>query len=142
MTSTRLAGHGLRYEGRVVAKSGAWLVNGSGPAKCECGEYSPVLQSTAARKRWHREHKAEQQKGGPQVNTDRHEQTLECHGLHCTYHGVDEPDGEEGCLECGHAWATSDDLLADHNRVCAEYDVPPAARINDVHSCPYCTHDL
>lgn len=29
----------------------------TGRALCECGAESPVLPSTAARKRWHREHK-------------------------------------------------------------------------------------
>lgn len=78
--STRLAGHSLAAEGRpVVGFDGDWPDDfachwwfaspGSrgvyvrrgpeGRALCECGEWSPELPSTAARKRWHREHKDE-----------------------------------------------------------------------------------
>lgn len=60
MISNRLAGHELRYEGRVFDAAVGLvnsLVNGRGATRCSCGEWSPVLPSTAARKRWHREHK-------------------------------------------------------------------------------------
>lgn len=72
---TRLEGHALFGEGRPVS----WVKDSehrsvhhiglktayvdynalrpSGRALCECGAESPVLPSTAARKRWHREHK-------------------------------------------------------------------------------------
>jgi hypothetical protein len=40
-------------------KGHAWrpTKGGDGRALCECGKKSQVLPSTAARKRWHREHK-------------------------------------------------------------------------------------
>lgn len=53
-----IRGHALLHEGRT--KVGYFhLDNGFGPASCECGVESPDLTSTAARKRWHKEHKAE-----------------------------------------------------------------------------------
>lgn len=52
--NTRLAGHELRNEGRVY--DGIHLVR-EGASRCSCGEWSPLLPSSAARKRWHREHK-------------------------------------------------------------------------------------
>lgn len=59
--NTRLAGHGLiaegwPYIGTEVRKSHR---SGHGMGKCECGTMSPMLPSTAARKRWHRDHKQE-----------------------------------------------------------------------------------
>lgn len=53
----QLAGHGLRMEGRVNKYHG-WG-SGEGRARCYCGEESPTLPTTAARQRWHREHKAQ-----------------------------------------------------------------------------------
>ena len=57
MAANVLKGHGLFAEGRVLAGYG-W---GSGPGrgKCSCGALSETLPSTAARQRWHKEHKAE-----------------------------------------------------------------------------------
>lgn len=49
-------GHALRYEGRVLS-TGGWVKSGPGPGRCECGAISPELPSTAARQRWHRDHK-------------------------------------------------------------------------------------
>lgn len=49
-------GHTLPYEGRVST----FMRMGSGPGKgkCSCGaESSETLPTTAARQRWHREHK-------------------------------------------------------------------------------------
>lgn len=54
--NTRLAGHELRNEGRVYDPHG--YVQSTGVSRCSCGDLSPVLESAAARKRWHREHKA------------------------------------------------------------------------------------
>lgn len=54
----RVAGHGLRYEGRTH-NAYRGLGNGVGTGKCECGAESPDLPTTAARQRWHKEHKAE-----------------------------------------------------------------------------------
>ncbi len=54
----RVAGHALPWEGRVVDRwAYGGLGNGGGPARCSCGEKSPHLPSTAARQRWHRQHK-------------------------------------------------------------------------------------
>lgn len=52
----RVPGHTLPHEGRIL---GSWTwSSGPGRGVCSCGEESPeVLPSTAARQRWHREHK-------------------------------------------------------------------------------------
>ena len=58
MKNTRLAGHSLPLEGRV--QMGGRLLgngNGTGRARCSCGEESPLLPSTRARRAWHRDHK-------------------------------------------------------------------------------------
>lgn len=74
----RLKGHGLRHEGRALldergvpfgSRDAAGLYveprgDGHGCALCECGATSPVLDSNAARKRWHRDHKTEMVKAG------------------------------------------------------------------------------
>lgn len=52
---TRLAGHGLRNEGRVY-QGGIRLVQ-VGKGRCECGAESPVLRSNSQRQKWHRDHK-------------------------------------------------------------------------------------
>lgn len=59
-------GHGLRDEGKpfwwsehrqeYVRKPGC---DSEGQALCRCGEFSGVLPTDAARKRWHRAHKEE-----------------------------------------------------------------------------------
>lgn len=52
----RVPGHTLPYEGKILRQY-RWS-NGPGKAKCSCGAESALeLESTAARKRWHREHK-------------------------------------------------------------------------------------
>jgi hypothetical protein len=54
----RVPGHTLPWEGRVSDYTAYWGVRGgSGRTHCSCGEQSPELPSTAARQRWHREHK-------------------------------------------------------------------------------------
>lgn len=62
-TSARVSGHTLRDEGAVYTAEGhrRYLQNltGYGHGMCSCGALSPVLPSRSARKRWHREHKAE-----------------------------------------------------------------------------------
>jgi hypothetical protein len=63
--STRVAGHGLWSEGWPVdatpGKGAGWRPGrhrtDAGCGLCECGEMSPVLDSVAARRRWHKEHK-------------------------------------------------------------------------------------
>lgn len=55
MTGNRLAGHTLKHEGKVYGYNRPVK---HGRALCSCGADSPALDSDAARKRWHREHKA------------------------------------------------------------------------------------
>lgn len=67
MRRTNLRGHALRSEGKPYKRDdeGRWVrvsfgqFTGSGPgvALCECGETSLVLESNAARRRWHARHK-------------------------------------------------------------------------------------
>jgi hypothetical protein len=61
----RLAGHGLKYEGRV-GMGGRLLPNpnGYGRGGCSCGMDSPLLKNTSRRKAWHRDHKADIRSGG------------------------------------------------------------------------------
>lgn len=75
---TVVKGHGLRSEGAAHYSPGCqehpcstwfhiddgrrvnyWTTAGQGHAVCRCGAYSTHLPSAAARKRWHRAHKAE-----------------------------------------------------------------------------------
>jgi hypothetical protein len=59
---TLVKGHTLRFEGMALYDddgSGIYGWSRTGRGECSCGERSPVLESNAARKRWHREHKAE-----------------------------------------------------------------------------------
>ena len=63
---TQIPGHGLQAEGKPydpVPRSGEWvrIYGGSriGVGVCSCGETSDVLTTDAARKRWHKDHKAE-----------------------------------------------------------------------------------
>lgn len=68
MKRTAIRGHALQYEGRAAEPDSigpSWPLlrltyKSEGVAYCECGAQSPVLPSTAARQRWHRNiHKAE-----------------------------------------------------------------------------------
>lgn len=52
-----VSGHTLPREGQLRVAAGVRGRNGGGFTKCSCGEESPVLNSTAARQRWHRQHK-------------------------------------------------------------------------------------
>lgn len=63
---TRVVGHALWYEGGAHDDNGypidvgGWVTrSGPGRAKCECGDLSEVLTSGAARRAWHKAHKAE-----------------------------------------------------------------------------------
>jgi hypothetical protein len=60
-TNNRLPGHELMWEGKLNPNfhRHAYEWNGPGKTRCSCGHPSPHLPSTAARKRWHREHKDE-----------------------------------------------------------------------------------
>lgn len=63
-----IKGHGLRGEGRVLS-TGGWVKSGPDVGRCECGASSDHLPNTAARKRWHREHKqAVLDQRGPAAN--------------------------------------------------------------------------
>ena len=44
-------------EHRTLGLIAAYPQFGPGQTRCQCGEWSPELPTTAARKRWHREHK-------------------------------------------------------------------------------------
>jgi hypothetical protein len=63
---SRLAGHGLRYEGNAYEGPQRLSSNLSGPgmALCECGQYSPVIKNRAQRQAWHRDHKDDIRQGG------------------------------------------------------------------------------
>jgi hypothetical protein len=60
-----LPGHSLWYEGAAHDDNGGliWAGRissvGAGRGKCECGALSEWLLSGNARKKWHREHKAQ-----------------------------------------------------------------------------------
>jgi hypothetical protein len=58
--TARLAGHGLRHEGRYWTGL-RYVSGGMAPGVCECGAKSDDLPSANARKRWHRDHKADVQ---------------------------------------------------------------------------------
>jgi hypothetical protein len=55
-TPNRLAGHGLRHEGRYWTGF-RYVSGGTAPGVCECGATSKPLPSAAERQRWHRTHK-------------------------------------------------------------------------------------
>jgi hypothetical protein len=55
---TLLKGHTLILEGAAMGM-GISPSTGSGVGGCSCGARSPELPSRAARKRWHKDHKAE-----------------------------------------------------------------------------------
>lgn len=60
---TQIPGHGLQAKGKpFIGGPGHWRRPGwgIGYGLCSCGEASPEqLDSDAARKRWHRQHKAD-----------------------------------------------------------------------------------
>ena len=63
-TYTQIRGHGLKAEGKPYADNGegGWMhlyQQHVGRGLCSCGATSEVLESDAARKRWHKDHKAE-----------------------------------------------------------------------------------
>lgn len=61
MNRNRLAGQGVAGEGAAHEFDRAgyrWRILGhTGFALCSCGAHSPVYDTTAARKQWHRNHK-------------------------------------------------------------------------------------
>lgn len=59
-TTALVKGHTLRFEGQAFDANGYKASKQSlGYGKCSCGALSDELDSNAARKRWHRAHKAE-----------------------------------------------------------------------------------
>lgn len=66
---TAIRGHALLFEGQALTPHDGDAVpweptyrlthKSEGTAYCECGEHSGVLPSTAARQRWHAQHKDE-----------------------------------------------------------------------------------
>ncbi len=58
-SGARLSGHVLPYDGRlqVAGRLADGDANASGRTVCSCGEESPLLPSTNARRQWHRDHK-------------------------------------------------------------------------------------
>lgn len=62
----------------------------------------------------------------------------------CWFHGH-EPipaDCYRVCLECWHAFATEEDLLAAEREICARMGIAPAEKAEDVWICPLCTHNF
>lgn len=59
----RVEGHTLWYEGAVHDASGLVVLpirrGGRGRGRCSCNALSEMLDSGAARRRWHRRHKQE-----------------------------------------------------------------------------------
>lgn len=79
------------------------------------------------------------------TTTDRrtvpHAPSAECATEHCHYHHIDEP-GEGAylvCLECGHVYATADDLLAAYREA---WEPAPTVNADDAHTCPLCAHSF
>jgi hypothetical protein len=83
-----------------------------------------------------------------------HEPTAACEQDHCAWHNEDEPatgvaDGVL-CHECLHWYPTEAALIEAHaDRLAA--DVVPSVdrafliantRVEDIHSCPLCSHDF
>lgn len=60
-----ISGHALQCEGAAFDPDGRRLrwasVAGKGHGRCECGAMNADLDSAAARRRWHRDHKVEVQ---------------------------------------------------------------------------------
>lgn len=58
---TLVKGHTLLFEGQAFGSDGKLLPRypSMGMAKCSCGMLSESLDSNAARKCWHKQHKAE-----------------------------------------------------------------------------------
>lgn len=52
---TLVPGHTLIFEGDALGRSRG--LSGPGEGGCSCGARSPRLETRAARKRWHKEHK-------------------------------------------------------------------------------------
>jgi hypothetical protein len=52
-------GHGLQREGRAFDADRRHTGKPEGYGLCACDALSPLCTTTAARQRWHREHKAE-----------------------------------------------------------------------------------
>lgn len=62
----------------------------------------------------------------------------------CWFHGEEPiPDGcYKVCYECGHAFATAEDLLEAERQICAQVGTTPVEKAEDVEICPLCTHSF
>jgi hypothetical protein len=63
---------------------------------------------------------------------------------HCEIHHVDEPgdDVYRYCLECNHVFPTEQALQRDDLEIRKQYeDSPEILPVDQIHSCPHCTHD-
>lgn len=58
-STLRVAGHGLLREGWPYGDDGIemFFKDDTGRGKCKCGAMSEPVETIAARRRWHREHK-------------------------------------------------------------------------------------
>lgn len=84
----------------------------------------------------------------------QHEPTDACLGIHCHWHGVDEPGtGYIGCPECGHLYRTAGELRRAYRRQVLSmprYDVPRwrirwaalTVRASRIGFCQECIHDF
>lgn len=72
MKSNRLAGHVIKNEGRLGNANTPWSQrHAMGAIQCSCGDWSPQLPSTNARREWHREHKDDVRSGRVRAITAR-----------------------------------------------------------------------
>jgi len=83
-----------------------------------------------------------------------HEPTRACDQDHCHFHNEDEPqtDLTTGtlCGECFHWFPTEAALIEAHAERMAAEVVPSVSkpfliantRVEDIHVCPFCAHDL
>lgn len=96
--------------------------------------------------------------------THQHEVHDLCKEVHCHYHGRDEPgSGWQICLECGHLFATADDLVREFRKMIwdgIKFDgirwrsdgmnvstwhqlkVMWKVKASSILFCPFCAHDF
>jgi hypothetical protein len=62
----------------------------------------------------------------------------------CWFHGAEPiPHGcYRVCFECGHAFATAQELLDAERKICREMGIRPSESAEDVDVCPLCTHSF
>lgn len=88
--------------------------------------------------------------------TEKHDVTEECQGIHCESHNLDEAGPGQPyhvCYECGHRFATKEDLAEDYNweaytsavwfsELRGTYAQFPRVEPDKVHHCPHCLHSF